>query len=278
MAHSSPRILVFDSGVGGFSIVQSIHQRLPEAAFLYVGDNARFPYGDLSEDEVIGRCVSLVRSALALHPADMVVIACNTASTVVLPALRALLKQPVIGVVPAIKPAAALSRNRCIGLLATPATVRRPYTEDLIHQFAADCHIVRVGSSELVGYAEAALARTPPPRDPELLARLMAPMREAGVDTVVLGCTHFPLIRAELQPLLPPSVQWVDSGEAIARRVQWLWERCQPVSRDNEQHGWFTAAAPAGLPHWLAERGLRLDGVHDHWTMHPRRSPLSLSP
>ncbi len=117
-----PRVLMFDSGVGGLSITTCIHQAIPSVRFGYVADNACFPYGDQPEPVVDARCLELITAALEVFPANIVVVACNTASTVTLPALRAALSVPVVGVVPAVKPAAAISANRRIGILATPAT------------------------------------------------------------------------------------------------------------------------------------------------------------
>lgn len=217
---SPPGILLFDSGAGGLSIGQSLKRRLPGVRLTFLADNAGFPYGNQPEEVVIQRTVQLVTAQLARHPADLVVVACNTASTVALPALRAVVRVPVVGVVPAIKPAAAISRNRRIGLLATPATIQRPYLDQLIGSYAADCEIVRVGQPDLVHWIEQwARGQSLPARE---LAETLMPFRKAGVDTVVLGCTHYPLIAGELQELLPEVRWWVDSGDAIARRAEFL--------------------------------------------------------
>lgn len=218
-----PEILVFDSGIGGLSIARCLHRQIPAARLTHVADNAGFPYGSQPEATVVERTVGLVMEQLRQRPFDVIVIACNTASTVALPALRAATEIPVVGVVPAIKPASALSENRRIGLLATPATVRRPYLERLIDEFAADCVVERVGHPELVTWIED-WARGQPLPEPALSVALQ-PFREAGVDTLVLGCTHYPLITATLQKLLPEVRFWVDSGEAIARRTLYLLEQ-----------------------------------------------------
>lgn len=262
--HPGPRILVFDSGVGGLSIAGAIRHLLPAWQLMYLADNAFFPYGDQPEHVVVERCVELVAEALRLCPADLVVIGCNTASTVVLPALRERLSCPVIGVVPAIKPAAAQSRNRRIGLLATPATIRRPYLEALIGEFAGDCQIIRVGSSELVRLAEGWMATGT--IDAEVLGSILRPLKEAGVDTIVLGCTHFPLIRPLLESALGTEVALVDSGNAVARRIQSLWagmgrigdrgageSRAEPVNCG--ALFLFTGSEPAGLRPYLALHG-----------------------
>ena len=150
----SPRILVFDSGVGGLSIVHEIQKKLPFAPLVYASDNAFFPYGTKGEAELIARVDKVLRKIIAAHPIDIIVIACNTASTLTLPHLRNSFTQPVVGVVPAIKPAAAQSKSQVIGLLATPATVARPYTQALIREHAPNAKVISVGSSELVQLAE----------------------------------------------------------------------------------------------------------------------------
>ena len=221
MPNSTPRILVFDSGVGGLSVLGAIHARIPGAELLFASDNGGFPYGTREEADLVSR-VERVLGVLVdeLRP-DLVVVACNSASTVVLPVIRARFPLPIVGVVPAIKPAATLTRTGSIGLLATPATIRRTYTDQLIRDFASTCHVIRIGSSELVYQAERKLRGQAVGRD--ALAAAIAPFWNDGadhpVDTVVLACTHFPLLQEELKLLAPDFVQWIDSGEAIARRV-----------------------------------------------------------
>src|SRR5690606_39454843 len=149
-----PRILVFDSGVGGLSILREIQERLPACEFIYASDNAAFPYGTKPEDELVERVDHVLHQLLKTYAADIVVVACNTASTLALPHIRSHFNQPIVGVVPAIKPAAARSRTKVIGLLATPATIARAYTQELIREHASDCMVVSVGSSELVHMAE----------------------------------------------------------------------------------------------------------------------------
>ena len=216
-----------DSGVGGLSVYQHIRERLPGWPTVYLADSAGFPYGPKSEPEILDRVVSLVQSAYECYRPALVVVACNTASTLVLPALRERLPIPIVGVVPAIKTAAAISRTRTIGLLATPGTIAREYTAQLIGSFAPDCRIIRVGSRELVDLAEAKVRGRDP--DLEALRTVLAPffieppvIETSQVDAIVLGCTHFPLLTEALRQAAPVPVQWVDSGEAIARRVEHL--------------------------------------------------------
>lgn len=222
VATAKPTVLVFDSGVGGLSVYQEIQALLPDLHYIYAFDNQGFPYGEKEAEFITERVLLIVEAIQRRHTLSAMVVACNTASTIVLPALRERFSFPVVGVVPAIKPAAKLTRNGIVGLLATRATVQRAYTHELVARFAADCQIKMLGSAELVEIAEAKLHG-----EAVELQRLRAILRPwltmaEPPDTVVLGCTHFPLLRAELAQVLPVGTRMVDSGAAIARRVAWL--------------------------------------------------------
>ncbi|MGY3114262.1 glutamate racemase [Pantoea eucalypti] len=231
-----PTVLVFDSGVGGLSVYDEVRQLLPDLHYLYAFDNAGFPYGEKSETFIVERVVAIVEAITQRYPLSLVIIACNTASTVSLPALRERFAFPVVGVVPAIKPAARLTRNGVVGLLATRATVRRPYTHELVAQFAGSCNIEMLGSAELVELAEAKLHGAEVALDE--VRRIVQPwLRMAEPpDTVVLGCTHFPLLREELQQVLPEGTRLIDSGAAIARRTAWLLEHEAPEVNFSQQN------------------------------------------
>ncbi len=268
---TTPRVLVFDSGVGGLSIAACIHKQLPAVRLLYLADNAGFPYGNQPESVVIERSQALITAAIDEYPCDVIVVACNTASTVVLPHLRAMTSIPVIGVVPAIKPAVALSVNRRIGVLATPATVRRPYLTELITDFADGCTVARVGHPDLVYWIERHVTGVPVPE--ALLSRALQPFRDAGVDTVVLGCTHYPLIGDLLRAQLPEVKYWVDSGDAIARRAAWLLEQ-QGHATDSLKRSFddipvdvalFTGEEPSGLRAFLDQLGLSSTDIRGRW-------------
>ncbi|CAX57711.1 Glutamate racemase [Erwinia billingiae Eb661] len=223
-------MLVFDSGVGGLSVYEELRQLMPDLHYLYAFDNVAFPYGEKSEEFIVHRVVDIVEAVTRRYPLALVVIACNSASTVTLPALRARFDFPVVGVVPAIKPAARLTRNGIVGLLATRGTVKRPYTHELVARFASECKTEMLGSAELVELAEAKLQGKPVPL--EEVRRILQPwlrMKEPP-DTVVLGCTHFPLLNEELQQVLPEGTRLVDSGAAIARRTAWLLENESPAA------------------------------------------------
>nr|WP_087020474.1 glutamate racemase [Thaumasiovibrio subtropicus] len=207
--------------MGGLSVYQEIKRRLPQATYTYVFDNGAFPYGELPPSTLVDRVVAIIKDRVAARDIDLVVIACNTASTVVLPPLREQLSIPVVGVVPAIKPAASASKVGVIGLLATPATVSRPYTDELISRFAEHCKVLRVGSTRLVEIAEDKLRGIPAPLGE--LAQILSPFKGA-VDQLILGCTHFPLLREEICAVLEEAVSVIDSGAAIANRVVSLLE------------------------------------------------------
>ena len=220
---SAAPLLFFDSGVGGLSVLAPARALLPQAPMVYAADNAAFPYGIRSEAEIAARVPALLGRLVERFRPRLAVIACNTASTIALDAVRAALDLPVVGTVPAIKPAAELSKTRVIGVLGTAATVRQPYVDDLAERFAADCTVIRHGSAELVALAEAKLAGIDP--DPAAVAAALAPLLEAPgaerMDVIVLACTHFPLLAREIAAAAPGKAL-VDGGPGIARRIAYL--------------------------------------------------------
>jgi glutamate racemase len=238
LRHSVPRnddsvdsaapILFFDSGVGGFSVLAPTRALLPNAPIVYAADSAGFPYGKRTEAEIASRVPALLGRLVERFRPRLAVIACNTASTIALDHVRSALDLPVVGTVPAIKPAAESSRTRVIGVLGTEATVRQPYVDALAARFASDCTIIRHGSPELVELAEAKIAGED--ISIEATAAAARPLFEAPggerIDTVVLACTHFPLLEEELRAAFP-NVAYVDGGAGIARRIAWL-TRDQP--------------------------------------------------
>lgn len=225
MDNKKYRVLFFDSGIGGLSVYQETMKHndiIPS----YLFDNLHFPYGIQPDDVVIETVVKLLKNFTERYLTDLIVIACNTASTVALQYVRENVRIPVVGVVPAVKPAAQISVNKVIGLLATPATVRRPYTMELIDRFASDCMVLKIGSSELVEIAERKMMGLP--YDRKIIGQVLREWCEGNLvpDTVVLGCTHFPHLRKEIQEVLPYA-KLIDSEDAIARRVGYLLKELQ---------------------------------------------------
>jgi glutamate racemase len=212
-------ILVIDSGIGGLSVTKEIRQLMPFLRIHYVADLAAFPYGTKSESEVIERVMVLTHALIPKLNPSLIVVACNTASTIVLDAVRNSFQIPIVGVVPAVKPAAALSNSGVIGVLATPGTINRAYTHSLISEYASHCKVVLHGSSNLVQLAEEKMKTGYV--DMEKVSDELIPLQKhnSELDTIVLACTHFPLLRQEFSQILPNIKYWVDSGEAIARRV-----------------------------------------------------------
>jgi glutamate racemase len=219
-----PSILVFDSGLGGLTVLREIVATRPDAHYVYVADDAFFPYGHHSEQRIIARVVPLIGELIAAHSSDLVVIACNTASTLVMSHLRSAYKTPFVGTVPAIKPACAQSKTKRVSVFGTKGTVQREYTKALIRDFAQGCEVTLVGSPELASLAESALNGRAV-SDAHIAAELApcfvgeAEDATARTDTVVLACTHYPLLLDRLVRLAPWPVQWIDPAPAIARRV-----------------------------------------------------------
>jgi glutamate racemase len=216
-----PTILVFDSGLGGLSVYREIVGLCPGARYVYLADDAGFPYGGRTDEAIVARVCAVMDEAISRHTPDCIVIACNTASTLVLPHLRSRFSTPFVGTVPAIKPAAKKSRSRRIAVLATPGTIGRDYTRALIAEFARGCHVDLVGASRLAALVEDELAGVPV-SDADLLSEIAPCFRDeegATTDIVVLACTHYPLIVQRLARLAPWPVDWLDPAPAIARRV-----------------------------------------------------------
>jgi glutamate racemase len=216
-----PTILVFDSGLGGLTVFREIAAARPDARFIYAADDAFFPYGRHGEAELVARVLTVIGELIARERPDLVVIACNTASTLVLPQLRERFAIPFVGTVPAIKPACAFSRSKLVSVLGTEATVAREYTRALIAEFAQGCTITLVGSRRLAVLAEATL-NGETVADAEILdeiAPCFVAKDGARTDTIVLACTHYPLLLDRLKKLSAWPVEWIDPAPAIARRV-----------------------------------------------------------
>lgn len=271
-----PTILIFDSGIGGLSIADEIRTRIQLCRLFYVADNAIFPYGIQEESVLINRLLELLPYLEQYARPDLIVIACNTASTVVLEPLRLQTRTPIIGVVPAIKPAAQHSVNHHIGLLATPGTVKRQYVQNLIDSFASHCQVTKVGSAELVHEAENKLRGLPV--DLNVIARTLAPFNppNATPDIIVLGCTHFPFLREEIQQHLPQGTRLIDSGEAIARRAVSLLQSIAPsLTQLDANEFLFTADTPSARKmaetlhlHGFAKVHLVANGITDFTQKH----------
>jgi glutamate racemase len=247
-----PTILVFDSGLGGLTVLREIVTARPDAHYVYVADDVFFPYGQHSEDEIIARVVPLIGELIAAHAPDLVVIACNTASTLVMSHLRSAYKTPFVGTVPAIKPACANSKTKRVSVLGTKGTVKREYTRALIRDFAQGCEVTLVGSPDLASLAESAL-RGVEVSDAAIAAEL-APCfvgadadASARTDTVVLACTHYPLLIDRFVKLAPWPVDWIDPAPAIARRVVDLLGQSEGDVGDAGAEMIFTSGRPHGL-------------------------------
>jgi glutamate racemase len=263
MLGRAPTILVFDSGLGGLTVFSEVRQARPDARFIYAADDAGFPYGRLSEAALIDRVLAVMARLVDAHAPDLVVIACNTASTMVLRALRERFATPFVGTVPAIKPAAALSRTKRIAVLATPGAIASEYTRDLVGAYAAGCKVALVGAPRLAAIAEAELSGSPA-GDADIVHEI-APCfvaDEGGrTDVVALACTHYPLLLPRLRTLAPWPVTWLDPAPAIARRVvQLLGAPALGQEQDGDEDATAVFTGGAGvtpaLRAALAARGL----------------------
>lgn len=239
-------ILLFDSGVGGLTVLAELRKLLPDAPVVYAADNAGLPYGEKTEAQVAARVAGLLGRMTERFQPRLACIACNTASTIALGMVREVLAIPIVGTVPAIKPAAAITKSGVIGLLGTQATIRQGYVDRLEERFASGKTLLRLAAPQLVEVAEAKLRGEAV--DSSAIRRAVEGLRAmpggADIDTVVLACTHFPLVEAELSEYFGPDVRFVHGAEGIARRIESLthsqkFQRSEPdlalFTKDGEQ-------------------------------------------
>ncbi|MEE4200007.1 glutamate racemase [Erythrobacter sp.] len=258
MADASSPILIFDSGVGGLTVYDALRDILPQAPVIYTADLAGLPYGEKSEAEVAARVAGLLGRMSERFAPRLVCIACNTASTIALGMVRDVLEVPIVGTVPAIKPAAAMTRTGAIGLIGTAATIRQRYVDALERDFAADKRLLRIAAPDLVACAEAKLRGQA--IDTKAIAQAAADLRAqadgAAIVTLVLACTHFPLLAAELTSEFGPDVALVDGSQGIARRIAHLVDG-QPMTAPDANRFVVTGPleAAAGLEDALVQRG-----------------------
>ena len=217
-------IMLFDTGVGGLSVLLEVRELLPEAPIIYAADMAGMPYGEKTEGEVTARVCGLLGRMSERYQPRLICIACNTASTIALDMVREVLEVPIVGTVPAIKPASEMTKTGVIGLLGTAGTVRQPYVDRLEADFADDKTLLRHAAPDLVDCAEAKLRDQTP--DAAVIERAVAALRDQPdgdkIDTVILACTHFPFLEKELAQIFGDEVQFVHGGGGIARRIAML--------------------------------------------------------
>lgn len=234
-------ILLFDSGVGGLTVLAELRKLLPDAPVIYAADTAGLPYGEKTEAEIAARVAGLLGRLSERYSPRLITIACNTASTIALGMVRDVLNVPIVGTVPAIKPAAAITKTGVIGLLGTAATIRQGYVDRLEAEFANGSRLLRHAEPGLVAAAEARLRGEPV--DPAVFARAADGLRSQpggdSIDTVVLACTHFPLVAPDLQAAFGPDVDFVHGAEGIARRIEYL-TRGQRFAREVPDFAVFT--------------------------------------
>lgn len=218
---------LFDSGLGGLSVLAAVRARLPLADLVYVADSAHAPYGEKTDAYIADRSARIA-AFLRQRQADVLVVACNTATAVAVHELRRQWPQvPLVGIEPGLKPALALSATRRVGVLATPATLRSRKFQDLIDTHAQGAQVLLQPCPGLAQEIE--LGALDSPRLRELVDTFASPLRQAGVDTVVLGCTHYPFVRPLFQAALGEAVQLVDTAEAVARQTARLGQALVPT-------------------------------------------------
>ncbi|WP_244656385.1 MULTISPECIES: glutamate racemase [unclassified Rhizobium] len=254
MPPGSKPVLVLDSGIGGLTVLREARVLMPERGFIYVADDAGFPYGGWEEGALTERLLSLFGWLIETHQPEICIVACNTAFTLASAALRAKFPDMTfVGTVPAIKPAAERTRSGLVSVLATPGTVKRAYTRDLIQSFASQCHVRLVGSENLARMAEAWI-RGEPVSDDAVLAEISPCFVEekgARTDIVVLACTHYPFMANVFRKLAPWPVDWLDPAEAIARQAR---RKVEMVQGAEHPEGFDFAIFTSGRPDFTTRR------------------------
>lgn len=240
-------VLIFDSGIGGLTVLREARVLMPDRQFIYVADNAAFPYGDWDEKPLLGHMVKLFGNLIERYSPEIIVIACNTASTLAIETLRKTYPaQEFVGTVPAIKPAAERTRSGLVSVLATPGTVKRQYTRDLISQYALKCEVNLVGRTELAKHCEIYMRGGM--IDEESVRNEIAPcfIERDGkrTDIVVLACTHYPFLVNRMRKVAPWPVDWIDTSEAIARRSMSVLPRLSHQVEAEDDIALFTSGEP----------------------------------
>lgn len=252
-------ILLFDSGIGGLTVYDALRRSVPDAPVIYAADFAGLPYGSKTEAQVAARVAGLLGRMSERYAPRLVCIACNTASTIALGNVRDVLEVPIVGTVPAIKPAASLTQTGVIGLIGTQATIRQRYVDDLERDFASGKRLLRVAAPGFVGEAEAKLRGRPV--DMAVIERTADDLRAmaggSDIDTIVMACTHFPLLAEELQEVFKERVALVDGNDGIARRIVHLIAG-QPIAKSGPDRFVVTGPinAAQGLEQALESRGM----------------------
>ena len=257
-------ILVFDSGIGGLSVLREARVLMPQKKYVYVADDAAFPYGDWDEEPLQQRMIKLFGELIERFNPEIIVIACNTASTLgIAPLRKAYPDKTFVGTVPAIKPAAERTKSGLVSVLATPGTVKRQYTRTLIQEYASSCHVRLVGSTRLAALAETYLRGGF--TDEAAVAEEIAPCFQEKdgkrTDIVVLACTHYPFLVNRMRKMAPWPVDWIDTSEAIARRAAFLAADVtdEPGEKPSRDEAFFTSnSVDAGTKNLLLGFGLRV--------------------
>jgi len=263
-------ILVFDSGIGGLSVMREARLLMHDEQFVYVGDDAGFPYGDWEEGALTERMVGLFTTLLEAFDPRLAIVACNTASTLIMPALRERFSIPFVGIVPAIKPAAERTASGLVSVLATPGTVSRPYTKNLIKQFASQCEVKLVGATQLARMAEEHMQLRD--IDTQLLREEIRPCfvqrGHRKTDIVTLACTHYPFLVNEMRKLAPWPVDWLDPAHAVAQQARRLVEEagCEQSglgTTSDKDVVVMTSGAPShAISRLLSSMGMHLQSMH----------------
>lgn len=231
---------IFDSGVGGLSILLEIKKILPTESFIFLADQSFVPYGEKTQEQLIDR-VSKIVDFFIQKNVKAIVMACNTATVYTIDEIRKKTDLPIIGTVPVVKTLAAISKTRRAAVLSTPATARSPYLESLVKQFAPEVEIMRVAGSSLEELIEE--GELDSPQIEAILLKELPSLVKQGVDAIALGCTHYPFLRSRIEAIVGPGVMVVDSGEAVAQRLQSVLQEFNILAESKREDEYYTTGA-----------------------------------
>lgn len=267
------RIGVFDSGLGGLSVLKALRAHLPEAELLYVADSGHAPYGEREDSYIVARA-DRISDFLRAQGVDAIVVACNTATAAAVASLRQRCGEvPVIGVEPGVKPAVARSPHGRIGVLATPGTLRSQKFRHLVERHAAGAHLTLQACPGLAKAIESGDLHSPEVRD--MVQRFAAPLRQARVDTVVLGCTHYPFVAEQFQSALGEEVDIIDTSEAVALQTMRITTQRAAETREARAPMGAETPTPARTRLWSSGDPQHLSRVAHAWLgLHAQAQPL----
>ncbi|HEY4521919.1 MAG TPA: glutamate racemase [Candidatus Paceibacterota bacterium] len=232
---------VFDSGVGGLSILRELKKIMPHENYIFVADQLNVPYGEKTQKELENLTLKICKFFVSKN-SKLIVAACNTATCHALPYLRSKIKIPIIGTVPAVKPAAEKSKTGAIGIISTPATSQSQYLKNLIQIYAKNLKVANIGCMGLENAVEKGVLNSPEVK--KMLNKFIKPIKNSGADIIVLGCTHYPFLKTQIKKTAGTKIKLIDSGKAIAKHTKNTLQKLNILSKSGKNTDFYTTGNP----------------------------------